>query len=258
MEYPFISAKCITYGRVHVLEESIESFLRQEYPGKKEMVIVNDYPLQKLHFDHPEIKIFNLDETFSFIGDKENFAVEQCKGDIIAVWDDDDIAMPNHMMNIAKYFTPGTDMMHWARGVYYNEPNITSIEWIGNSGVVYSKDAWEKVGKHRKENAGYDTTFSHAVHAMKGAKIVMATPPFDEASWWYMWGGRGYHMSGAGTDVPGKMNVVQRHSMFIEQQRARGIVPTGDIMLMPNWKKDYVQMLKDFNDKHRGNIPKVM
>jgi hypothetical protein len=65
-------------------------------------------------------------------------------------------------------------------------------------------------------------------------------------------------MSGAGTDVPGKMNVVQRYSLFIEQQRARGIIPTGDIMLMPNWKKDYIQMLKDFNDKHRGNIPKVM
>ena len=29
MEYPFISCKCITYGRVNLLEESIESFIKQ-------------------------------------------------------------------------------------------------------------------------------------------------------------------------------------------------------------------------------------
>ena len=61
MTYPFISCKCITYGRVHTLEESIYSFINQEYPGKKELVIINDYPLQRLEFNHPEVKIFNLD-----------------------------------------------------------------------------------------------------------------------------------------------------------------------------------------------------
>jgi hypothetical protein len=201
-------------------------------------------------FEHPEIRIFNMDKTFNTIGDKENFAVGECKADIIAVWDDDDIAMPNHLTNIAKYWKPDTDMLHWGKGVYYNEPNITSIEWIGNSGVVYSKQAWERVGKHPIENAGYDTTFSQAVHRLPSAKIVIAKPPETEVSWWYMWGGRGYHMSGAGHDKPGKLNVIQRHSMHIEQQRIKGNIPTGDVHLQPNWKKDYIQMLKDFNTKN--------
>ena len=87
-----ISCKMITYGRVEFLEESLQSFLNQDYDGEKELVIVNDYPQQKLIFDHPEVRIFNLDYTFETIGQKENFAVEQCKGDIIAVWDDDDSA----------------------------------------------------------------------------------------------------------------------------------------------------------------------
>lgn len=91
MEYPFISAKCITCGRVDTLEEAIESFLRQEYPGKKERIIVNDYPLQKLIYDHPEIKIYNMDETFSTIEEKEKYAIERCSGELIAVWDDDDV-----------------------------------------------------------------------------------------------------------------------------------------------------------------------
>jgi len=36
----------ITYGRVEFLEESLHSFLLQDYPGEKELVIVNDYPTE--------------------------------------------------------------------------------------------------------------------------------------------------------------------------------------------------------------------
>jgi hypothetical protein len=82
---PLISCKCITYGRVESLEESILSFLQQEYAGPKELIIVNDYPKQKLFFKHPQIKIFNINKTFDTIGDKENFAVKQCSGEIIVV-----------------------------------------------------------------------------------------------------------------------------------------------------------------------------
>jgi hypothetical protein len=74
-----ISFKCITYGRVDLLEESLYSFLIQEYDGGSEMVIVNDYPEQILHFDHPKVKILNPDKTFETIGERENFAIENCK-----------------------------------------------------------------------------------------------------------------------------------------------------------------------------------
>jgi len=78
-----ISCKCITYGRVEHLEESLESFLRQDYAGDHELVIVNDYPRQRLHFDHPRVRIINLDFTFETIGEKENFAVSACRYDTV-------------------------------------------------------------------------------------------------------------------------------------------------------------------------------
>jgi glycosyltransferase involved in cell wall biosynthesis len=244
MNHPLISCKTITYGRVEMLEEALHSFLQQDYPGEKEMVIVNDYPLQKLIFDHPQVKIFNLNETFSTIGEKENFATKQCTGNIVCQWDDDDIAMPNHLVNVAKFFIPGSNILHWKKGVYYNEPNITSVEWIGNSGIVFNKEAWEKIGGHPIMNAGYDMKFVQKLHTLGG--VVYADPPYDEASWWYMWGGRGYHMSGEGDDVPGKDNVILRHSRHIESLRRKGKIPTGDVVLKPNWKKDYPKILKDF------------
>ena len=163
MEYPFISCKCITYGRVDLLEESIESFIKQEYPGKKELIIVNDYPLQKLVYNHPDVKIYNLDSTFSTIGEKENFAVSKCSAEIIAVWDDDDVALPNHLTNIAKFFTPESDLLHWERGVLFNEPKISAITGLGNSGIVYSKRIWQRLGGHPLENAGYDMSFDVSI-----------------------------------------------------------------------------------------------
>ena len=242
--YPLISAKCITYGRVEMLEESLHSFLQQNYPGPKEMVIVNDYPEQKLIFDHPEVRIYNMPQTFTTIGDKENYATELCNGEIICQWDDDDVALPNHLDNVAKLFTDDVNILHWKTGVYYNEPDITEVGWIGNSGIVFRKSAWKAIGGHPIENAGYDMTFIETLHKHGGR--LFAEMPKEDASWFYMWGGRGYHMSGLGHDKPGQSNVIQRHSLYVENLRKQGKIPTGDVQLRPYWKKDYPQMLKDF------------
>lgn len=246
-QLPSISAKCITYGRVNFLKEALYSFLQQDYLGEKELIIVNDYPLQKLVFDHPNVKIFNLDKTFDTIGEKENFAVQQCSGDLIAVWDDDDIAMSNHMSNIAKYWKDDTNLLHWNRGVFFNNGKITDITQLGNSGIVYSKKIWEELGGHPLENAGYDMTFVKSIHEKGG--VVHAAPPDDDVSWFYMWGGRGYHMSGQGTDVPGRANVIKRHIFHIEKERQQGRIPTGNIQLYPEWELNYSGILRNFIKK---------
>ncbi|NDB81383.1 MAG: glycosyltransferase family 2 protein [Alphaproteobacteria bacterium] len=244
MNYPLISCKMITYGRVDTLEESLHSFLQQDYPGPKELIIVNDYPLQTLIFDHPEVKIINLNYTFSTIGEKENFATELCNGDIICQWDDDDVALPNHLSNVFEQFTDDVNILHWETGVLCHITGIEKVCWIGNSGIVFRKSAWEAVGKHPKENAGYDMTFIEKLHDYGGRKFVKM--PDDKASWFYMWGGRGYHMSGEGHDKPGKPNAIQRHSLHVENLRIQGKVPTGDVILKPHWNKNYKQMLIDF------------
>ncbi len=244
-KFPFISCKCITYGRVDTLEESIHSFLIQDYPKDRcELVIVNDYPNQKLIYDHPQVTIYNLDETFPLIGEKENYAIERCKGELIAVWDDDDVALSNHLKNIANHWKEDTNIIHWETGVYYNEPKITAIVGVGNSGIVYSKDVWERIGKSPLENAGGDMTLTNKIHRLGG--VVSVKLPKKEVSWFYMWGGRGYHQSGQGTDDGTRPNIIQRHSEYIESERIKGNIPTGDVYLRPKWNKDYAKMLSDF------------
>lgn len=241
-----ISCKTITYGRVEFLEEALYSFLNQEYDGPSELVIVNDYPLQELIFDHPNVRIFNLDKTFDYLGDKENFATSLCKGNIIAQFDDDDIALSNHLSNIEKYFIEGTDLLQWSNGIFMNARKIAAIHSVGNSGIVYSKDCWEKLGGYPKENAGYDMSFVMSIRTMQGVNYIQAITPREEASWIYMWGNGTYHCSGGGTDVSDRPNVIVRHSEHIENLRKQGKIPTGKIFLNPHWKQNYSQDLKDF------------
>lgn len=245
MSYPFISCKCITYGRVSTLEESIESFLKQDYPADKcELIIVNDYPLQTLVFDHPQVKIVNLSKTFDTIGEKENYATNLCQGEIICQWDDDDVALSHHLKNVVKYMADNVNIIHWETGVLCHITGIEQVGWIGNSGIVFRKSAWKAVGGHPIENAGYDMTFIESINAYGGR--LFAKPPKEEASWFYMWGGRGYHMSGEGTDHPGKLNAIQRHSAHIEKERSIGKIPIGEVKLNPHWNIDYPELLKTY------------
>lgn len=230
-----------------MLEEALNSFLLQDYPKDKcELVIVNDCPWQTLEYEHPQVRIYNLKTIYSVLGDKENFAIEQCKGPLIAVWDDDDIALPNHLMNIAQYFNENTNLLHWANAVYYNEPGITALTQVGNSGIVFTKRVWEDIGGSPRMNAGGDMVFTETIKAFAPQKVVWAKPPDEEISWFYMWGGRGYHQSGMGTDVEGRESIVQRHIKHIESLRRIKQVPEGKIKLMPRWDKNYKKMLTEF------------
>jgi hypothetical protein len=56
-------------------------------------------------------------------------------------------------------------------------------------------------------------------------------------------------MSGQGHDSPGKPNIIQRHSLHIENLKQQGKIPTGDVVLNPHWEKDYKQMLINFLSK---------
>jgi hypothetical protein len=153
--------------------------------------------------------------------------------------------MPNHLYNIAKYFLPNTDLLHWEKGVLFDNKKISAITGLGNSGIVYSKNIWEKIGGHPLENAGYDMTFVLKIKSQSN-NIVLAAPSDCDVSWFYMWGGRSYHMSGQGTDNNIKPNILIRHSEHIENLRSQGLIPTGIITLSPKWNLDYQLLLKQY------------
>src|SRR6185312_11669139 len=94
-ELPRVSCQCITYGRTTLLDEAVESFQRQDYPGEKELVILNDFADLTLRCDAPNVKVVNVPFRMRTIGEKRNACVGFCTGTVIFPWDDDDIHLPH-------------------------------------------------------------------------------------------------------------------------------------------------------------------
>ena len=97
MSLPFVSCLCPTYGRPECVEEAIESFLRQDYRGAKELIVVNDLADQTLVCDHPDVRVINSKERITPLGGKFNAVAAMARGDVLFVWEDDDIYLPHRI-----------------------------------------------------------------------------------------------------------------------------------------------------------------
>src|SRR5580700_502335 len=91
---PLVSCILPTYNRRACFAQSVEYFLRQDYP-QKELLIVDDGSdcIGDLVPNHPRIRYMRLDRRHT-LGAKRNLASQQATGDIILHWDDDDWYAP--------------------------------------------------------------------------------------------------------------------------------------------------------------------
>lgn len=109
---PGISCWCNTFAREELLEEAIYSFLVQDYPGEKELVILNDYEEQELVYDHPEVKVFNLKERIPTLARKGYETIERCKYEYLAPWASDDVSFPSRLSRSIERMHIGGPLFH--------------------------------------------------------------------------------------------------------------------------------------------------
>ena len=129
--------------------------------------------------------------------------------------------------------------MRWNVGIFLKVLTRMKVRNLGNSGMIFSKYIWEKVGGYPLINGGFDMKFTKKISHV-GVRHCGANPPKEEASWIYVWGGRGWHASYGGPHLKLK------HAAYIEKLRTKGRIPIGEIELKPNWKQDYIKKFADF------------
>jgi glycosyltransferase involved in cell wall biosynthesis len=232
-----LSALCLTYGRPYLLEESIESFLRQDY-ADKEMIIINDLEEQELIYEHPQVKIFNFKERFSSIGSKRNKAVELSSGDILVGWDDDDLYLPWFLSRFAKEFELDNK-------IELVQPNKSWCLSNGNleltngwsAYVAFSRKSFNAVGGYRDFNHGEDVDFLNRLRSYLNPDRHKVASFFKEDTCYiFRWGGtNSYHLS-----VLGKDSGLEKVKKFVESTPI-----VSKIELKPHWNSDYLKMVQD-------------
>jgi hypothetical protein len=243
-DLPPVSCMCLTYGRPRLLEEAIESFLRQDYLGPKELVILNDHTEQELCFDDPEVRVINMPARFRTLGEKRNACAALCHHDILFVWDDDDIYLPHRVSLSVSYLNDARDYFKPVSAFFWQYGNIEKL----TRNLFHSQSCWrrgifDQVNGYPHTWSGEDLALEQKFRKLGASDSVELEPPAN--FYIYRWAGTGsYHISGFG-----ESNVAEAATKLEEwtqQASEQHSMPLGRIILEPKWRQDYEQQAATF------------
>ncbi len=96
-ELPMVSCLCPTYRRPKLLENSIACFLAQDYPADRRELIVLDDAGELQNQTGDGWQIISIPRRFRSLPEKFNALAGLACGEILVVWEDDDIYLPHHI-----------------------------------------------------------------------------------------------------------------------------------------------------------------
>lgn len=233
-----ISVLTLTYQRHYLLEEAIESFLRQDFSGESEMIIINDSPIVEYVFEHPKIRIINVKERFPSLGQKLKFGFSQSKYKYIYRLDDDDLMAPWALRHTWDDIMAHPDYeIYRSSGHYFFEQNkYISISGSVNNGNVYTKKYLSRI-EIPEIGYGQDSKMTFDFNA----KIYES--PREQKTMIYRWGMNTYHLSGMG-----EISENARHEWtdrIVEElaKERNTSIEEGLLMLHPHFQEDYYQQI---------------
>ena len=245
---PSVSCVCLTYRRTELLGESIESFLRQDFQGKKELIILNDEPEQEIVFDHPDVLVVNLKERLPTVGEKRDFAIGISNNDYIFPWDDDDVMLPNRISHsIRNVEESNLDAYKLSACFTLNGDKV--VDHISFHGGLYgsccfSREKYDQTDGHPKLNTGEDSGFESRLYSIKGIKNKndCSAKLVDDIYYIYRWGGVRYHVS----------TLNNEKALQLINERTKDF-NKGKIEIKSYWKHNYVDMCKKVVEKYKSN-----
>lgn len=234
-----VSCLCLTYRRPqrdqYLLEEAIESFLRQTYPNK-ELIVLNDCPGQILVCDAPGVRMYNVPNRCNSAGEKRNLAVALARGNLLVPWDDDDISLPWRLelsaarLGDADYYSPG--IIWRARdGQMQRQP----IWFFAHVASMFTRAGFQKVGGYRAISFGEDLRFDEDLRTLARLSPFSDTRehelPAGDLFYLYRAGASGNHLSRA-------------HNPFRWDEIGSRPIDQGHFTLRPHWRVDYVALTR--------------
>lgn len=184
-ERPLVSAIMPTYGRPELVNESVAMFLAQDYENK-ELIILNDCVGQTFELDHPFVTVLNHPHRFANLGEKRNYCIEQASGEIIAIWDDDDVYLPWRLSvsveamlrDRLSFYRPAEFWAYWGDESLHD--NRSTPGWVNHPFCCFTKKLWNAVGGYPQQSLGEDSVLFKRFHELLGESFIKtALPKFE-------------------------------------------------------------------------------
>lgn len=171
-----LTALCCTYLRPTLLEELIESFLRQDYPEAR-LVILDDAGQYETR-DYGAYRVVSTSTRYPSLGEKRNACAALAPdADAYLVADDDDIYLPHWFSSVAA----ALQYEAWCKPakVYSARNNKYVLKPAGgiyHSSWAYRRQAFEAVNGYRPMNAGEDSELSTRMAKKLGPPATVPEP----------------------------------------------------------------------------------
>jgi glycosyltransferase involved in cell wall biosynthesis len=239
-----ISVVTLTYQRAHILEEAMESFLRQDFAGDKEMIIINDSSNVHYTYNHPNVKIINIKERFGSIWEKLKYGIHAAKYNFVYRLDDDDLLAPWALRNTWDDITsnPGYEIYRSDAHYFFTNNVLHGISDNINNGNVYTKAYINRVQQFMPnvslaEDAALTFHFNAKIYTSNRTQKSMV----------YRWGMGTYHISGMG--IPENNIILEKTDALIATiaHERNTNIETGICELRPNFKAEYYTLLPTEN-----------
>ncbi len=226
-----ISVVTLTYKRRHLLEEAIESFLRQNQ-ADCEMVVINDDVDVKYTYDHSRVRIFNLAKRYTSIIKKLQLGFFLSSNNYMFRLDDDDLLSENCLKDAKDVIveTPGYDIYRSKNHYFFNNNVYDSISSNVNNGNIYTKDFISTLNWDNPETAE-DVWLTFDC----GGKIY----EYPEISMLYRWGMPTYHISGLGNYYEDPEDALINLTTVDTSK--------GEVRLIPHFANNYYEQVRQNN-----------
>jgi len=246
--WPPVSCMCLTFARPQeLIEEAVYSFLMQDYPGEKELLLLNDFEGHRIVFDHPGVTVVNVPARFRTVGEKRNAAAALCRFDLLAVWDDDDIYLPHRLSFSVRHFEERKRFFKAPQAFFLDDGVLSGP--VGNlfhGASMWRRSLFDEAGGYAHMGSGQDRDLEARFQRLVGADLEHARIAPGEVYYIYRWRGTGsYHLSGFGPDGEGKSGS-QKVMEAVERDLSGGKLRTGELALKPHWKIDYTRLVREY------------
>ena len=230
---PEITCIMMYFGRKALAEEAIESFLYQTYPAKQ-LLIVNTHP-DPVWFDEdlPDITVLNVEDTFETIPEKFNFALDHVHTEWFTLWDDDDIWLPDHLVNLVRSIKQRNGLPRMVGNPKRYKWSNGKIKSVSNSslGQCFIYETCD----YRLDPKRLDHGVDFMLKNLKWDRQIIEN---QSPSFIYRWGTGDRHLSSGGQN---ELRAAKQKKIVAEKNK----IPLKGPM-KPHWKADYEKQVEEY------------
>lgn len=225
---PRVACLCPTYGRPRLVQNALACFLAQDYPADRRQLLILDDAGQIANQSGDNWIVESTGKRYPSLPAKYVRLVEMAAGaDVLVVWDDDDVYLPEHISNnVAAMERSGLGWAHprevWSD--YTGQLARESAAGRFHGSVVVTRELHDQIGGWvQTPRADFDQQFIARLHrASPSAQFSTGDPTYI-----FRWASTGHSHCQGLMSSPANTDWYDRVPVH-DQRRVETLVPQFD------------------------------